>query len=123
MTRSAAVTLNAAAVTAMLTVALGAFGAHGLDGRLDTKALGWWDTATFYLLTHAIAAFAVGLSKQSAWFQRSAQMLLVGAAVFALTLYSMALGAPRWFGAITPLGGLLMLCGWALMVVGGLRSK
>lgn len=104
-----------AALFAFLAVALGAFGAHGLEGQVDAKALGWWQTATFYLLTHAIAVFALGLSGRSGLFTIGGWMLLLGAALFAATLYAMTLGAPRWFGAITPIGGLGMLAGWALI--------
>lgn len=93
-------------------VALGAFGAHGLKERLAVipEALGWWETATFYLLTHAVAIGAV--AGRSLW---PARLWAVGAAIFAATLYAMALGAPRWFGAITPVGGSLLIAGWVLL--------
>lgn len=110
-----------AAIAAFLAVALGAFGAHGLEGKVDAKALGWWQTATFYLLTHAVAAFALGLSGRTGLFAAGAWTLLFGALLFAGTLYAMTLGAPRWFGAITPLGGLGMLAGWALLAFAAWR--
>lgn len=111
-----------AAITAFITVALGAFGAHGLDGKVDAKALGWWQTATFYLLTHAIAVFAIGLSGRSGLFAVGGWTLLLGALLFAATLYAMTLGAPRWFGAITPIGGLGMLGGWGLIAIAAWRA-
>jgi len=95
-----------------LAIALGAFGAHGLKDRLALipEAVGWWETATFYLLTHAVAVGAI--AGRSLW---PARLWAVGATVFAATLYAMALGAPRWFGAITPIGGSLLIAGWIVL--------
>lgn len=99
----------AAALLAAVTVGMGAFGAHGLKARFlaEPGAGGWWETATFYLLVHAVAVAAVPAG--SRWPRLA---LLLGAAVFAGTLYAMALGAPRWLGAITPLGGTALILGW-----------
>jgi len=93
-------------------IALGAFGAHGLKDRLALipEASGWWETATFYLLTHAVAIGAV--AGRSVW---PARLWAVGSVIFAGTLYAMALGAPRWFGAITPLGGSALIAGWIIL--------
>ena len=96
----------------LVAVALGAFGAHGLEGRVTAQALGWWDTASFYLLTHAVAAAVIGLVPASRTVRRAGWFMAVGAGVFAGTLYAMALGAPTALGMVTPLGGLLMLTGW-----------
>lgn len=111
-----------AALCAFIAVALGAFGAHGLEGRLTGEQIGWWETATFYLLTHAVAAFAIGLSRRGGLIAKGGFALICGALLFAATLYAMALGAPRWFGAITPLGGLGMLAGWAIAAFGASRT-
>jgi uncharacterized membrane protein YgdD (TMEM256/DUF423 family) len=93
-------------------IALGAFGAHGLKERLASipEALGWWETATFYLLTHAVAIGAI-----AARSALPARLWAMGSAIFAGTLYAMALGAPRWFGAITPIGGSLLIAGWVVL--------
>ncbi len=95
-----------------IAIALGAFGAHGLKERLASipEAVGWWETATFYLLSHAVAVGAV--AGRSLW---PARLWAVGAVIFAATLYAMALGAPRWFGAITPIGGSLLIAGWVVL--------
>jgi len=92
-------------------VALGAFGAHGLKLTLQQipDAAGWWNTATQYLLIHAIA---VGAIKST----RSAYLWLAGSLIFSLTLYAMALGGPKWLGAITPIGGTLLIGGWVLLI-------
>ncbi|MEY4086501.1 MAG: hypothetical protein RLZZ405_689 [Verrucomicrobiota bacterium] len=98
-------------------VALGAFGAHGLKERLAAipEAAGWWQTATFYLLTHAVAVGALRAGAPG-WFWAG------GAAVFSGTLYALALGAPRWLGAVTPVGGGLLLAGWVLLAWNSARS-
>ena len=110
-----------ASLLGFVAVALGAFGAHGLAERLDAQALGWWQTATTYLMAHAVAALAVSLAGRPGLFSWGGWGLAIGALVFAGTLYAMALGAPRWLGAVTPLGGLGMLAGWALIGIGALR--
>ncbi len=94
----------AAALSAALAVAAGAFGAHG---AASAKAAEWLRTGSVYQLTHAIAALVIARQ-----FPRSAALLVIGAAIFALTLYAMAVGAPRWLGAVTPIGGTLMIAGW-----------
>jgi len=101
-------------------VGLGAFGAHGLKERLSAlpPASGWWETATFYLLIHAVAIGAVGSS--SAW---PARLWLAGALIFSGTLYAMALGGPRWMGAVTPVGGTMLIAGWLLLAFSALKSS
>ena len=103
-----------AALSGGIAVGLGAFGAHALKAQLTAEALGWWETATLYLLMHAVAALAISLSGRGA-LMLSGGLLLAGAILFAATLYALALGAPRWFGAVTPLGGFVMLLGWATL--------
>lgn len=93
-----------AALSAALAVAAGAFGAHG---AASPQAAEWLKTGGMYQLVHAVAAIAIMGAARGA-----AIMLLVGAAIFAATLYLMALGAPRWLGAITPIGGSLLIVGW-----------
>ncbi len=106
--------MAAGAALAGLAVALGAFGAHGLKGRIDADALGWWHTAVQYQMWHALAVLALGLSGRDG-FRLPAWLMTAGAIVFSSTLYAIALGAPHWLGAVTPLGGVSMICGWALL--------
>lgn len=94
-----------AALSGAMAVAAGAFGAHGASG----EAAEWLKTGGHYQLVHAVAAFAV-LSRPGG--TTSGWLFVTGGALFAGTLYAMALGAPRWFGAITPIGGLLLIGGW-----------
>ena len=104
--------LVSAGILGAIAIALGAFGAHGFKERLAliSEAAGWWQTATFYLLTHAVAIGAI--AGRSIW---PARLWAVGSVIFAGTLYAMALGAPRWFGAITPIGGSLLIAGWLVL--------
>lgn len=104
--------LFAAGLLGAIAIALGAFGAHGLKERLALipEASSWWETATFYLLTHAVAIGAIaGRSTLPSL------LWAMGSVTFAGTLYAMALGAPRWLGAITPLGGSLLIAGWVVL--------
>lgn len=93
-----------AALSAALAVAAGAFGAHGAS---NPDAGEWLRTGGIYQLVHAVAALAI-----LNFARGPAVLLLVGGAIFALTLYAMALGAPRWLGAVTPIGGTLLILGW-----------
>ena len=104
--------LVTAGILGAIAIALGDFGAHGLKDSLALipEAAGWWQTATFYLLTHVVAIGAI--SARSVW---TAWLWAVGSVIFAGTLYAMALGAPRWFGAITPIGGSLLIAGWVVL--------
>jgi uncharacterized membrane protein YgdD (TMEM256/DUF423 family) len=104
-----------------LAVALGAFGAHGLKRKLAPLAdgadrLAWWETAAHYHLTHALAlglvAFLVARAPSTA-ATASGWLFLVGMLVFSGSLYAMTLTGVRVLGAITPIGGLCLLAGWA----------
>lgn len=117
----------AAAIHAFLSVAFGAFGAHGLKARLaglpaeeSQKLLGWVETASRYQMAHALALLALTALAQRLeprWAGYAAHGFTWGALIFSGTLYAMALGAPRWLGAITPLGGLGLLAGWACLAM------
>ena len=93
-----------AALSGAVAVGAGAFGAHGASGQ----AAGWLKTGGEYQLIHAVAALIAAQmgAKGPAW------LFVAGAAVFAGTLYLMALGLPKWLGAVTPLGGLALIVGW-----------
>lgn len=105
-----------------VAVALGAFGAHGLKSMVNTQHLEWWHTATLYWFVHALGLLLVGiLIRLNYTTQTSAWLLQVGVIIFAGSLYAMTLGAPRWFGAITPIGGVLMIAGWLWLAVSAFR--
>ena len=102
-----------AALSGALAVAAGAFGAHGAEGQ----AAEWLRTGGQYQLIHAVAALvAVRMeARASAW------LFVGGAAVFAGSLYLMALGLPRWLGAVTPVGGVALIAGWVCLAWGAAR--
>ena len=98
-----------------LAVLAGAFGAHGLKARLGAEALALWETAARYLIYAGFGLTLVGLAARL-WprpgFDWAAGSLLAGALIFCGTVALLALGGPRWLGAVTPLGGLLLILGF-----------
>jgi len=114
--------LAVGALFAGLGVAFGAFAAHGLRGSLDAVRLGWWQTAVDYQMWHGLALIALAALPlpQIGW---PAGLIALGTAIFSGTLYAMALGAPRWLGAVTPIGGSLMIAGWVVLLVAALRRR
>lgn len=99
-----------AALSALMAVAAGAFGAHGLEAKGDQSAGELFETASSYQMWHALGALVLIALRRSAWL--APLLLLFGSAVFSLSLYAIALGAPRALGIVTPLGGTIMLAGW-----------
>jgi uncharacterized membrane protein YgdD (TMEM256/DUF423 family) len=99
-----------AAISGALAVIAGAFGAHGANG----KAAEWLKIGAEYEMIHAIAALVAIRMFRS---PLAGALMLTGSLVFAGTLYAMALGAPHWLGAVTPLGGLGMIAGWVVLAV------
>jgi uncharacterized membrane protein YgdD (TMEM256/DUF423 family) len=105
-----------AAALCFVAVALGAFGAHALKATLQNSGmLDAWNKAVLYHLVHAVALVVLALYGAG---NRGAYLLLAaGILFFSGSLYTMALTNVRWLGAITPLGGLCFLAGWAWLVV------
>ncbi|WP_431849577.1 DUF423 domain-containing protein [Allosphingosinicella sp.] len=106
--------LALAALTLALGVALGAFGAHALRGTLTPSALGWWQTAVSYQMWHGLALLALGAGRVGR-VALPAFLLGLGTLIFSGSLYLMALTDMRWLGAVTPIGGLLLILGWLLL--------
>ena len=108
--------LRISAALGFLAVALGAFGAHGLEKVIDDPhRLEVWDTAVFYHLIHAVMLYLIAISSQLrrvAW-----NCIGLGIVIFSGSLYTLVLTGIGWLGAITPIGGLLFLVGWGLLVV------
>jgi uncharacterized membrane protein YgdD (TMEM256/DUF423 family) len=94
----------AATLSGAIAVAAGAFGAHGASAQPAE----WLKTGAHYQLIHAVAAL-VALRMEA---RGPALLFVTGGAIFAFTLYLMAVGAPRWLGAITPIGGAALIAGW-----------
>lgn len=107
--------LLAGAILGFTGVALGAWGAHG--AHFDPQAASWWQTGVHYHQLHAVVVALVSIAPPSRTLRVALVLFVVGAVIFAGTLYAMALGGPRMLGAVTPLGGLGLLVGWACLGV------
>lgn len=105
----------AAALSAAVAVVAGAFGAHGAASE---KAAEWLRTGAQYQMIHAVAVFALAFGGR---FTKQGWLMLAGAAIFAVTLYAMALGGPLWLGAVTPIGGTLLIASWLWIAISALR--
>lgn len=128
---TAALFLRLAALLGGTGVALGAFAAHGLRGRLSPDRLAAFETGARYQLLHAVALLAVAalLARPDArasaapWLVRAAWCWTVGTALFSGSLYLLALTGVRWLGAITPLGGAGFIAGWGLLLFAAARLR
>lgn len=113
------------AVLALLAVAFGAFGAHILQARIPVERLATFETAARYQMYHALALLVVALAFDrlaagpALW---SGRFFVAGVVIFCGSLYGLALGAPRWFGAVAPVGGLCFMTGWLLLAAGALKG-
>ena len=108
------------AFAAFLAVGLGAFGAHGLRGRLSPDMLNVFETGVRYHMYHALAILLVGVivARLDGWLVRTAGWLFAGGIVaFSGSLYALSISGVTALGAITPIGGVLFLLGWAFLVV------
>ena len=107
--------MGLAACGGFVAVAVGAFAAHGVN---DARAAELLKTGAAYGFMHAMATFACAtiMNIGGRRARLAPAFFLSGVVLFSGTLYAMALGGPRWLGAITPLGGLLFLTGWAILV-------
>jgi uncharacterized membrane protein YgdD (TMEM256/DUF423 family) len=126
MTTGAKLFLAVGGVAALLAVALGAFGAHALKGRIAPEMLAVWHTGVEYHLFHALGLIAVGAVSahlpDSAPLRWSGWAMLAGIVLFSGSLYALALSGERWLGAVTPIGGVAFLAAWALFVAAALKA-
>jgi uncharacterized membrane protein YgdD (TMEM256/DUF423 family) len=105
------------AVGGALAIIAGAFGAHALAARLEAHDLQLWETAARYLMYGSLALVLVGLGRLHGlrrWIDGAGWGLLLGSVLFSGTVFGLALGGPRWLGAVTPIGGALMIAGFLL---------
>ncbi len=114
------------AIALALAVMIGAFGAHGLRGRLDDYSIGIYERAVFYHFIHALGILIVSvfLPRNSdpfkAWI---CGLLAAGIVLFSGSLYALALTGSKMLGAITPIGGVSFIAAWVLLAVTALRSR
>lgn len=115
----AKLTLMLSALSGLLAVAFGAFGAHALRARLDDYSLRVFETAVQYQFYHALALLGVALlllrNPESSLLHSSTWLFALGTLVFSGSLYLLSISGVRWLGAITPLGGLAFIAGWACL--------
>ncbi len=115
--------ITLSAFSGMLAVIFGAFGAHGLRNRLDDYLMGVFETAVQYHFYHTLAMLAVGIialhQPHTVLLKSAGWLFLIGILVFSGSLYILALTGVKWLGAITPLGGLSFIAGWACLAAVG----
>lgn len=105
-------------INGFLAVALGAFGAHGLEGKISEKAIGTWEKAVTYQMFHTMALLIIGLliaKFQSGGMLWAGWMFLIGIVLFSGSLYVYSTTGIKTFALITPLGGVAFLAGWVLL--------
>ena len=112
--------LATGSIALALAVAFGAFGAHGLRGRLDAYSMGVYEKAVFYHFVHAIGLLIVPLFERLQLLNapsagRVCGLLLAGILLFSGSLYVLAISGIRWLGAVTPLGGAAFIAAWVLL--------
>ena len=118
----AKIVLMISALSGMLAVGLGAFGAHALKERLSINGLeSTYQTAVQYHFYHTLALLVVGLlliKYPNQWLNFSSYSTMAGIILFSGSLYALAISGVRWLGAITPLGGLCFILGWIFLLWG-----
>src|ERR1700688_4725093 len=112
----------AGAIAMALAVMLGAFGAHGLQGRLDAYSMGVYEKAVFYHFVHALGLLLVSALRAAGAVTRSATqwtcgLLTAGILIFSGSLYALALSGDRMLGAVTPIGGVAFIAAWVVLAV------
>lgn len=107
------------ALSGASAVLLGAYGAHGLDRVLDARHHQIWETAVRYQFWHALAlTVAVAVQRRGSARATAIVSFATGIALFSGSLYALALGAPRWVGMVTPVGGVAFVVGWIALAAG-----
>ena len=116
-----------AAVNGFLVVVLGAFGVHGLEGKISADSLATWETAVLYQMFHVpaliLSGFLCYLFPASKSFSRSGHAFQLGIVMFCGSLYLLALTSLTFFAYITPVGGVVFLLAWGLIIYGLMRTR
>jgi uncharacterized membrane protein YgdD (TMEM256/DUF423 family) len=113
-------------INGFLAVALGAFGAHGLEGRITEKAIGTWEKAVTYQMFHTMALLVTGLLlarfQGEGLLTTGGWMFLSGIVLFSGSLYIYSLTSIKTFAMITPIGGVAFLVGWVLVGIAVMKN-
>lgn len=114
------------ALNAAIAVGFGAFGAHGLEGRISARLIEVYQTGVQYHIMHALGLLAIGLAAAhmggSALIAWAGWLLFAGIIIFSGSLYTMAFTGIGWLGAITPIGGTAFIAGWVLLVIAVIKA-
>lgn len=109
-----------------LAVVLGAFGSHGLKGKIEDRLFSAFSTGVEYHFYHALGLLVIGLLAQylasSSLLRTSGWLMFAGICLFSGSLYALALSGIKWFGPITPIGGLLLIASWIVLFIGILKT-
>lgn len=108
------------AIHAFIAVALGAFGAHGLEGKIPAKYLETWQTAVTYEMFHAAGLLIIGILAgkiSSPLINWSGWMMFAGILLFSGSLFILSVTQIKMLGAITPIGGVAFLASWVLLII------
>lgn len=112
------------AIYAFISVAAGAYGSHGLKGRLSADMLSVFEIGVRYQMYHALGLIAVSFASVQ-WPGKlmiaAGWLFIIGTIFFSGTLYLYCLTGTKWFGPITPIGGGLLMAGWLCLAVGALK--
>ncbi len=119
--------LTISGICGFLGVAIGAFGAHGLKIRLSTLGtLASFETGVQYHFIHTLSLLAVAIllrsNPDSALLKSSGYLFLAGIIVFSGSLYILSITGQKWWGAITPIGGVCFLAGWITLTVAAIKN-
>lgn len=113
--------LMVAAISGLLAVVIGAFGAHGLKGRITTDLMAIFQTGVQYHFYHTLALLLVGILMlqfpQISLLKWSGWLFIAGIVIFSGSLYALAITDIKWLGAITPIGGVAFIAGWLTMAI------
>ncbi|KAB2333147.1 DUF423 domain-containing protein [Cytobacillus depressus] len=113
------------ALNALLSVALGAFGAHGLEKTVEPKYLEIWKTGVHYQMFHAVGLLVIGILlgkvPASSLLSWSGWMMFIGIILFSGSLYILTVTKISVLGAITPLGGVAFLVAWVLVIIAAVK--
>jgi uncharacterized membrane protein YgdD (TMEM256/DUF423 family) len=120
-------TLGIGSILAGLAVIAGAFASHSLRGYLTDSALSIWQSAVRYQMYHSLALLLVGILMRleksvSPWLNISAIAFIIGIVLFSGSLYTLSLTGIKWFGMITPIGGVAFILGWICLATFSWKS-
>lgn len=113
-------------INALISVLLGAFGAHALKSRLSADMMAIFETGVQYHFYHALGLLAVGLIAchlpESTWLRWSGWLMFAGILIFSGSLYILSTTGIKWLGAITPIGGTAFIIAWVLLTIAVLKT-